>query len=315
MKKLKIFIAITIPIIVVCIVSVFVINTLIIPKQKFNKAMQMLNSGDYAGASSLLEDIGDNDEVNSSRYHKAMKQITAGNYEAAYVLLDGLDYKDSYALMNSIKPEYEKLLIKRAEVGSYVKYGAYEQDNDISNGKEDLEWLVLSKDGDKALLISKYALDCQQYNTVNMSTTWENCSLRMWLNGTFLNEAFNSEEQDSIITSTVTADKNPSYETTPGNNTEDRIFLLSIPEANTHFSSDEARTCAPTDYAIAQGAWISEDFLIEGRGTCCWWLRTPGLDSISASYIKDNGYSFIDGVNVDDSRYAVRPALWISLDS
>lgn len=89
-----------------------------------------------------------------------------------------------------------------------VLFGSYEQDGDAANGKEPIEWLVLAQDGDKALLLSKYALDHQSfmpfYEPVTEPFTWESCSLRQWLNSTFLNAAFSAEEQRRLLTTTVT---------------------------------------------------------------------------------------------------------------
>ncbi len=118
-----------------------------------------------------------------------------------------------------------------------------------------------------------------------------------------------------IQKSTVTADKNPSYSTSPGNSTTDQVFLLSITEANKYFSSDEARRCAPTTYAIAQGAWTSDSYKVDGKATCFWWLRSPGYDSYRsyrASFVQIDGgvYDLGSGVNGGG---AIRPAMWISL--
>ncbi len=195
------------------------------------------------------------------------------------------------------------------EVGDVITFGTYEQDNDTTNGKEDIEWIVLEKEGDKALIISKYALDCKPYNTSNIGVTWGTCSLRRWLNETFFNAAFSSKEQNRIITSTVTADSNPSYSTSPGNNTSDKVFLLSITEVNKYFSSNDARSCGATAYAKAQGANTNTS-----NGNCWWWLRSPGRNSRSAASVSNDG-------SVDNYGYfshddgAVRPALWINLGS
>ena len=114
-----------------------------------------------------------------------------------------------------------------------------------------------------------------------------------------------------IQTTTVTADKNPKYATPPGNNTKDKVFLLSIPEANKYFSSDEARMCAPTDYAIAQGAVTNDNYSVDGKAAGWWWLRSPGGHDICAALVAYDGgpsssYHGNDGV---------RPALWINLGS
>lgn len=81
-------------------------------------------------------------------------------------------------------------------------------------------------------MISRYALDCRPYNKSDTAVTWESCTLRAWLNSEFLNEAFNGEEHALIPMVTVSADKNPSYDTEPGKDTQDRVFLLSIKEAD-----------------------------------------------------------------------------------
>ncbi|MBP3696995.1 MAG: hypothetical protein J6J45_05560, partial [Clostridia bacterium] len=68
------------------------------------------------------------------------------------------------------------------QVGDYITFGSYEQDNDLSNGKEPIEWLVLDKQDGKVLVISKYALDAKPYNDEYVDVTWETCTLRSWLN-------------------------------------------------------------------------------------------------------------------------------------
>ena len=279
-RKRKRTIAILTPIVLACIAFVIVLTTVIIPKQKLNKAMGLLDAGDY---------------------------------EAAYALLNGLNYKDSVSKLDSIKLPYKKALLSKAQVGSWITFGSYEQDNNTVNGKEDIEWQVLEKDGNRILVISRYALDCQQYNTSYTSVTWETSSLRKWLNGTFLNAAFSAEEQAMIPSVSVSADKNPSYSTSPGNSTTDQVFLLSITEANKYFSSDEARKCALTDYAIAQGAWTYNSNKVDGRAACWWWLRSPGGSSSSAAYVR-SGSVYAGGFDVIYDTVAVRPALWITLD-
>lgn len=206
--------------------------------------------------------------------------------------------------------------VKNASVGDTITFGAYEQDNNTSNGKEAIEWTVLDKDGMSLLLISKQALDCQQYNTSYTDVTWESCSLRKWMNGTFLNKAFNAEEQTQIQNTTVSADKNPEYNTNPGNATTDKVFLLSINEVEKYFNSDEARKCAPTAYAKAQGAYTSDIYkTASGAATCWWWLRSPGLNQNYAAYVLNDGSVYYFGDCVDTVIDAVRPALWINLDS
>ena len=210
--------------------------------------------------------------------------------------------------------------MSKAKVGSNVSFGAYEQDNNNSNGKEDIEWIVLEKDDNKALLISKYALDCQPYNTEWVDVTWETCSLRKWMNGTFLKKAFGEKEQEMIQTTTVAADENPEYATNPGNATTDKVFLLSIAEGEKQFASDEQRKCVPTKYALQQGAYTEDRYMVNGQATCWWWLRSPGSDQDDAAYVSVDGRVNSVGLLVDldygiyGGLHCVRPALWINLE-
>ena len=127
-------------------------------------ASKLLEAGDYEAAYALLEELGDRETIAASRYDRAMDRIAAGDYAAAYLLLDGIVWRDSAEKLAEIKPEYHRLLLSGAEAGSRVFFGAYEQDNDESDGREDIEWLVLAREGDRLLVISRYEYpsDCSQ---------------------------------------------------------------------------------------------------------------------------------------------------------
>lgn len=199
-----------------------------------------------------------------------------------------------------------------AKVGDIVFFGAYEQDNNTSNGKEEIDWLVLSKENNRLLVISQYLLADKHYNEEKGHITWENCTLRSWLNKDFLNEAFNSAERAMIPTVTVAAEKNPEYDTNPGNDTQDKVFLLSITEADKYFTSDSALQCKMTPYAEAQSNW-NDDY-----EWCEWWLRSPGYFPHYVAYVYSNGSvsnsSSTFGVYATSYGYGVRPALWIELE-
>lgn len=197
------------------------------------------------------------------------------------------------------------------KVGDYIRFGTYEQDNDTSNGKEAIEWLVLEVKDGKALVISKYVLDNKLIlENQQINFAWETCTLRAWLNNDFINAAFTSDEKAAIPTVTVSADKNPDYDTNPGNATQDKVFLLSIPEANSYFDSDIARQCKPTAYAIANGAHVNSS-----NGNCRWWLRSPGGYQASAAIVGSEGDTDEYGYDVYWCVCGVRPALWIDLDA
>ncbi len=164
------------------------------------------------------------------------------------------------------------------------------------------------------MIISKYALDCVQYNSKYETVTWETCTLRKWLNEIFIDVAFNLDEQLLIQETNVSANKNPKYDTDPGKSTNDKIFLLSLNEVNKYFSSNEERMCAATDYAIAQGAWTLVDYKLEGKLLCWQWLRSPGYDQNSAARVGLSGSVIYDGSVASSDDGCIRPAMWISLE-
>jgi len=289
---------------------------------KYNDAIALMDAGKYTEAISAFEALDGykdsatkitecNTAILDGKYNDAITLMDAGNIVEAYEALVALEgYKDSTDKANSIYDKYKVEKLKVAKVGDYVFFGAYEQDNNTSNGKEDVEWLVLEVKDGKALVISKYALDCKQYNTSNTGVTWETCTLRKWLNNDFLGAAFSADETAMIPTVTVSADKNPGYSTNPGNATQDQLFLLSITEANKYLSSDSAKQCEPTDYAVANGASVNS-----ANGNCWWWLRSLGINQHHVASVNHGRGVSEHGYYVLDVSIAVRPALWIDLNA
>lgn len=314
-KKLSIAIVAIIAVITIALVIKFVI-----PYINYNSAVSLMEDGKYEEAIAAFEAMGDykdsTDKIKDAQYDKAIDLMKSGKYEeaiAAFEAMDGYKYSkakinECYYAINDSVYKAEMKLLKTAAVGDTVRFGNYEQDNDTSNGKEKIEWQVLAKENNKVLVLSKYALDCQPYNTANEDVTWETCTLRLWLNRTFLNYAFTTKEQAAIAQTNITADKNPKHDTAPGNATTDKVFLLSTDEANKYFSSDSARQCKPTDYAVANGAKSAS-------GNCWWWLRSPGGSQDGASGVSYIGSVGVGGIRVDIDRFAVRPAMWINLDA
>ena len=216
-----------------------------------------------------------------------------------FLLLSGCGAsQDGYADLSSAHP------------GDIVRYGHYEQDLDLSNDSEVIEWIVLDVTEDRALLLSRYAVDGSPYNGGLGDTTWENCVLRAWLNDDFINGAFTEKEQSRILSVTVPADRNPEYDTDPGSDTLDRIFLLSTKEFERYCTSEESRICQLTEYSKFQKSRTGVK--INGMNTW-WWLRTPGENAYSASYVGPDGTVSSSGVFVNNGYDAVRPAMWVSL--
>ena len=203
-------------------------------------------------------------------------------------------------------------------VGGIVSYGHYEQDNDPENGQEPIEWIVLDVQDGKALLLSKQLLDVMPYNSEIIDITWENCSLRAWLNRDFLNDAFTPEEAELILVTDVDNSKEQGfrgYDTEGGNDTEDRLFLLSYKEAfEQYLHSENERKCLPTDFAYARGAGTTTGTKTNGNKTGWWWLRSPGESQTIPTIVLYVGKK-TDYYAVFGRSGCVRPAFWFDLNA
>ena len=195
------------------------------------------------------------------------------------------------------------------KVGDIIRFGRYEQDNDLSNGAEAIEWRILAIEDNTALIVSVMGLDAKPYHEPGGDITWEDCTLRSWLNEDFYHTAFNEAERAKIERTHVVNEDNSDYSTKGGNDTEDDVFLLSIAEAERYFRDSEDRQLKPTKYAKANGAWADSD-----NGNGWWWLRSPGINQNEAAEVYFDGdflYIYGSDVNFDDD--SVRPALRINL--
>lgn len=306
----------------------------------------------------------------------SIPDVPAGNenYDGIYTLyragiLNGRDKKGSFDPCSNIKRSEVAAIVDRMmdetarvdapaglvtpsqgydiQEGDFLSFGAFEQDHNFFNGKEEIEWIVLKIENGKALLLSKYGLDSRKYNETEGYVTWENCTLRTWLNETFLAEAFSDTEQGCILETTVKnpdtfvgfdSEKNPvrsnvreeiaelQYHAAGGKDTIDKVFLLSIDEAK-ELLGDEPETLMSTSgvsytgypdrqttvtkYAKAQKCFTSSYYVTPEGGACWWWLRSPGCFNDAASLIDEYGHTYSDSVYHGGT--AVRPAVWISL--
>jgi hypothetical protein len=196
-----------------------------------------------------------------------------------------------------------KAKIQSTSVKSTVKFGNYEQDNNTSNGKEEIEWIVLAKEDGKALLISKDCLDFRPFHNQNSSVTWESCTLRTWLNNTFYSTAFGTKYNKLILSSTIS--------NVGCGNTVDKVFLLSQSEVLTYFSSNGARQAKATKYAQALGAEVSQ-YTYSSQ----WMLRTPGYIDSVPMFVRLPGdlSSHNDHYSYEKQEYtSVRPAIWVDI--
>ena len=250
--------------------------------------------------------------VPRSRYTNALADAANGDVVSAYETLVDLNYKDSSKQAQKLYPAYKAAKIKVAAVGDVVYFGAFEQDANTKNGKEDLAWQVLDKKGNRLFLITRDAPVCKPFQNDNKTVDWEHSDIRKWLNKEFIETAFNEQEQKKILTTALQPDTNPDYPIAIANETKDKVFLLSIKEAKTYFADDEARMCVPTPYTKTQGVYISDKKYTQGY-TCCWNLRTAGYDTSFIAFVYFDGSFRNYGGGVNTYTVAMRPAMWIEV--
>lgn len=280
-----------------------------IQEQNYLNAIKLFGEGKYEEALSIfitLEGYKEseqkitecNNAVTDGKYNSAISLISEGKYKDALVLLDKVgDYKDAADLK-------QKYALFACETGDVITFGAYEQDNNLDNGAEAIEWVVLERDGNKALLISKYCIEWLPFHNTFTEVGWKNSSIRSWLNNAFLNEAFTAQEKTSIIS---TQNINPDFyddsesERNWLGTTTDRIFLLSSNEADKYFSSDSERKAEGTEYACNKG----------DSASWYWWLRSANNIKY-AGFVSEGELGYGEEV---DRNMGIRPAMWIEINS
>jgi|GEM_PF-3977180 len=179
----------------------------------------------------------------------------------------------------------------------------------------------------KVLLLSEDILSRNKYNDELVSTKWEDCTLREYLNNEFFNAL--SAETQAVVVSTAdiktavgqtAANSRHLQNLSDGYTSEDKVFLLSVYEASYYiFGGDLSQYgigSLPDALPMTQ---LQRAFELNSSNAYSWWLRqTSETDSYVAPhvYFDDTGVSEITypGHNVDLFDTGVRPAMWISFE-
>ncbi len=176
-----------------------------------------------------------------------------------------------------------------AEAGDIIVFGSWHQNSDAQDSTP-IQWRVLDIQDDRALLISDKALDARPYDLYRVDATWDQCTLRAWMNTEFLNEAFTPGQQRAILVTTL----DNGTECPP---TEDKIFLLTYREGSSYLSSEEL-IARYTQYASQKDGFSDTAFS---------WTRE------SYRMINMVGTECTDLFQI--SNIGVRPAMWVSLSA
>lgn len=216
---------------------------------------------------------------------------------------------------------------------TYFTYYQWENETEYHYFKyQPVKWRVLFVNGMEVFLLADRVLDNKQYHTKYEPVTWEGSTIRSWLDGygvsfniqnkdysrkNFIDISFGISGQQLIKETFVENKNNFNYGTDGGNDTQDKIFLLSESEIYTDAAKlygfvsgndkeDEACGVASSVYAKAMGTCVCADVLDINIENCWWWLRTPGKYNTNAVKVCPHGGISYD---VHMCHYGVRPAL------
>ena len=264
---------------------------------KFAQGEYLLLQKDFSSAIDIFTELGD--------YSTAKKKLIDAKYKYANHCFQKGQYSEAKTYYEQVAG-YEnaddmlfKASINASSLGSVIKFGVYEQDGNSSNGKEDIEWILLCKENGKALLISKYGLDSLPYDTSG-GLDWKNSSLRTWLNNTFYNAAFDMHSKTFI--------KSTSIETA-GVYTTDNVFILGRNEISTYYKSSIASLkVVPTNYAKNNNADYYSSY-----GAGWWWIRD--IINGEIGFVTTTGSVCNYGFEANREGASVRPAIWIDISS
>lgn len=193
--------------------------------------------------------------------------------------------------------------------GEHFYFGRCSTDD--HGGLDVLEWRVLRVKSDRLILISDRVIDCKAFDDGKGEVTWETSSLRSWLNGEFYNSCFSDEEKSRILSVTNTNPDNEYFSVDGGSDTVDKVFCMSIEEAEKYFSNKKSSENGVMVYA--DRAAKPTEYIREEIGAPLWWLRTPGMTyGKTASYVDDKGFICDVGEIVGNKGFGVRPMIEIS---
>ena len=248
----------------------------------------------------LLENMRKNVEMRKKQMYAAQANMLAlkKTFEKERAEIRAFDDIVREKRKDEILMEAEKL---KHSVGDTMEFGCWPKDKKI-------EWTIIATKDNSILLLSSKVIDANKFHDVYGDTTWAGSFIRRYLNEEFYQKAFTEQEKKRILLSKVKAEKNPLYLIDPGEDTEDKIFLLSVNEARQYLEPNDLVLCEPTVYAMSAG--VEKD---DKTGGCYWWLRSPGNAGCNIARVSGVGMILEHGFFASDNHNGIRPAMWITI--
>ena len=247
----------------------------------------MLEAENYSAAVTVLESMEQTPEIKEI--------LLSAKYQLAETLMDEKKYKDAMATYQSILDykDVRSILISSQELRPYltiwqdrIKAGDVVALGHNESGKS-YGWVVLERSEDHLLLIAKQSIWSGMFMEGNaVRVTWEHSTLRADLNDKRLVEIFDERETEAIRLTKVKAERSSDSAVSPGNNTEDYLFLLNEQEEK-----------------------LYREYLQPNPDGFSWWLRSPGKVNGQIKTCSSNG--LVTAEDKADSKHGIRPALWV----
>lgn len=267
-------------------------------------ALQLADNGDLSRAVTLLS-YSDYEKapesLNGVRYRYAVSLYESGSYNEA---ADEFKKLDNYSDAPQKAKQAKNMSFKTAQCGDVVYLGEYDQDGQIYNGYEPVGWIVVGREDDRLLVVSKYCLEMSQFGGEN----WADSYVRRWLNGEFISSAFSAEDLSRILT-VNTAERN-------GASTLDRVFLLSVDECRKYLDDKDMLLAKRTDNL--RNLYINEyckpynQPKPNSAAGADWWLRSAG-SLLGVQYVNKDGIINEYGYDTDNKFISIRPAMWLDI--
>lgn len=292
---------------------------------KYELALTLMNEEKYSEALDLFKTLGDY-KNSASHVDSCNGLIKDQKYNSAILLMDEKKYKEAISIFESISfhrdskekiaeceknlfiDEYGQEAYDRwgiVEVGDTILFGEYKQDHWLNYDSKPLEWIVLDMKDGKIFLTTKYAISCEPFFTSFFGNlTWQDSSIRTWLNKSFFTTAFSEAEKQLIATVIHSETYNYVITTTPEDFITDKIFLLSVSEVKKYFSNSQDMICTPTQYAQGLG---------DCDNPCSWWLRNTRGNGDTFRISKTGEIALVYGQPLLSREFCVRPAMWLDL--
>lgn len=256
-------------------------------KLTYDNAVKRYNDKDYLAAATLFKKVSDykdaGDKAKEAYYKYGQDLVVKADYANAYTaFVNASDYSDASVLAAKYK-------IASSNIGTLVKVGKIEQDGKTDNGADDISWYIIAKSDTQAILLSQYALALMPFDESGKAVSYEQSTIRKYLNDTFYNSVFTDEEKARIVSTKITQENSES---------DNNVFLLTSEMYTQYITTSTMKTVKATVAVMPNSTYSA-------RSTYWWTSSVSGDKALSVS---TSGAVYASSANMN---CGVRPVICI----